>query len=331
MTDYCKNVFEGREAVKEFLHPENTPPLPLVELPDALNPFRDKGVRIFAKLMYLLPMLNIKSLPALNMLLEAQCCGGLDGVSTLVENSSGNTAFALAVLCRVFGIKRMTAFVPWDIAPGKLDMLRLVGAEPRLQKESPECASGIELARLAGKEKGHFNPAQYHNDANPAAFEKWLAPQLWNQTDQKMTVLAVGLGTTGTFVGTSRYFRRNSLRVTMVGAMCRSDSAVPGVRSEARLREIGFTWREAADAIVEIGTKESFKQSLQLCRWGLMAGPSSGFAFSGLLHFLENQVDGCGLDRLRNADGEVYSVFICGDTPFPYLDKYSTHLDPSDF
>src|ERR1700761_5819460 len=136
MIDRRAAVFEGPTAVKEFLHPENTPPLPLVELPDALNPYRDNGVRIFAKLMYLLPMLNIKSLPALNMLLDAEASGRLDGVSTLVESSSGNTAFALGVLCRVFGIQQMMALVPWDIAPGKLDMLRLVGAEPRLQKDA---------------------------------------------------------------------------------------------------------------------------------------------------------------------------------------------------
>jgi cysteine synthase len=331
MIDRKGNVFEGPTAVKDFLHPENSPPLPLVELPDALNPFRDKGVRIFAKLMYLLPMLNIKSLPALNMLLEAQSSGRLDGVSTIIENSSGNTAFALGVLCRLFGIQQVTALVPWDIAPGKLDMLRLVGAEPRLHKDAADSQSGIELARVAGKQKGHFNPGQYNNDANPAAFEKWLAPELWNQSNGKMTVMVAGLGTTGTFVGMSRYFRRNSLDVTMVGVICRADSAVPGVRSEARLREIGFSWREASDTIVEIGTKESFKWSLQLCRWGLMAGPSSGFALAGLQHFLETQVGNSALDRLRNKDGEVYTTFICGDTPFPYLDKYSTHLDPSDF
>jgi cysteine synthase len=78
------NVFEGPTAVKDFLHPQNAQPLPLVELPGALNPFQEKRVRIFAKLMYMLPMLNIKSLPALNMLLEADSAGRLDGVSTIV-------------------------------------------------------------------------------------------------------------------------------------------------------------------------------------------------------------------------------------------------------
>ena len=60
-----------------------------------------------------------------------------------------------------------------------------------------------------------------------------------------------------------------------------------------------------------------------------MAGPSSGFALSGLLKFLEEQKN--NFNELKNEDGKVISVFICPDTPLPYLDKYSTHLDPSDF
>src|SRR5258708_26619 len=104
-------VFAGPSAVRDFLNPENNPPIPLVELPANLNPFYEQRVRIFAKLMYLLPLLNIKSLPALNMLLQAKASGALDGVHTLIENSSGNTAFSLAVLARAFGISGVDAVV----------------------------------------------------------------------------------------------------------------------------------------------------------------------------------------------------------------------------
>jgi cysteine synthase len=221
--------------------------------------------------------------------------------------------------------------VPWDIAPGKLDLLRICGVEPRLQKDSPDGPSGIEVAREAGNAPGHFSPGQYSNDANPAAYEKWMAPEIWEQMKDRLTVFAVGLGTTGTMVGASRYFRRQSPAVSIVGIICRPDNAVPGVRTEARLKEIEFNWRSAANCIVEAGTKESFKYSLELCRAGIMAGPSSGFALAGLLRYLRQKADDRVLDKLRNKDGEVCAVFICGDTPLPYLDKYSTHLDSSDF
>ncbi len=324
-------VFEGPNALKDFLNPANNPPLPLVELPDRLNPFRKQNVRIFGKLMYLLPLLSVKSLPALNMLLESEAAGDVEGVHTLVENSSGNTAFSLGVLAGLFAIDRVVAMVPWDIAPGKLDLLRLCGVEPRLVRSTAGQPSGIDQAREAGNQTGWFNPAQYENDANPAATEKWVAPEIWGQMEGKLTVFATGLGTAGTLVGASRYFRRTTSQVTLVGVICGPGSAVPGVRSEVGLGEIAFPWRDAADSIVEVETKESFKRSLELCRVGLMGGPSSGFALAGLLKFLKAREAASGLDALRNEDGEVIAAFMCTDTPLPYLDKYSTHLDPSDF
>jgi cysteine synthase A len=290
------------------------------------------GVRVFAKLMYLLPLLSIKSLPAREMLLDAGQSGRLDGVEGLVESSSGNTAFSLGILGNLFGIRSVVAMVPWDIAPGKLDLLRLCGVEPRLVRDAPGQPSGITQAREAGRRAGWFAPSQYENEANPSAFERWIAPQIWEQTEGKLTVFATGLGTTGTLVGASRFFRRQKpQRVAIVGVVCGPNSAVPGVRSVARLREIAFPWRESADAIIEAETRESFKKSLDLCRAGLMGGPSSGFALVGLLRFLAGRESEGTLDALRNADGEVLATFICADTPLPYLDKYSTHLDPTDF
>jgi len=326
-----RGVFEGPNAIRDFLNPENNPATPLVELPDRLNPFRAQNVRIFGKLMYLLPLLSIKSLPAIKMLADAEAAGDLKGVHTIVESSSGNTAFALGVVAPQFGIRRVVAVVPWDIAPGKLELLRLCGVEPRLVKEGPDEPSGIAQAREGGRQPGWFNPGQYHNDSNPRASEKWVAPEIWRQTDGKLTVFATGLGTTGTLTGASRVFPRKSPKVTLVGVICAPGHAVPGVRSEKRLWEIAFPWRETADAIVEVETKESFKKSLELCRCGLMAGPSSGFALAGLLKFLQARVADSSLDTLRNENGEVLATFICADTPLPYLDKYSTHLDPTDF
>jgi cysteine synthase A len=325
------SVFEGPTAVRDFLDPGQNPPLPLVELPESLNPLRAEGVRVFGKLMYLLPLLNVKSLPAIHMLLEASRNGRLDGVKAIVENSSGNTAFALGVVAPQHGIPRVVAIVPWDIAPGKIDLLRLCGVEPRLVRNAEGEVSGIDLARQGGSEPGWFSPGQYDNPANPGAYERWMLPEIWDQTGGRLTVFAAGLGTSGTLVGARRYFRRKGARVALVGAICAPGSAVPGVRNEAAMREITHPWRESVDAVVEVGTRESFKRSLELCRQGIMAGPSSGFALAGLIRFLEARRDAGELDALRNADSEVFATFVCADTPLPYLDKYSTHLDPADF
>jgi len=318
-----KNVFSGSDAVKNFLDPDRNAPLPLVELPNSLNPFATEKVRIFAKLMYLLPLLNVKSLPALSMLQDAS--GKLDGVHTLVENSSGNTAFSLAIVARLFGIPSTRAIVPIDIAPGKIELLRLAGAEVRFATSE---RGGIGLAKEIGKRPGFLNLGQYGNPANVAAHAKWTTQQVWEQTDGKLTIYCAALGTTGTALGAVRFFKENSANVTVVGIYCLPNNAVPGIRSLERLQDVAFDWETEIPDRVGAGTNESYKQSLDLCRAGLMAGPSSGFALAGLLRFFREQSN---LDKFRNSDGEVLSAFVCCDTPFPYLDKYSTILDPADF
>jgi cysteine synthase len=325
------NTFEGPDSIREFLNPENSAPCPLVELPLHLNAFRDAGVRIYAKLSYLLPLLNIKSLPALNMLLQADSEGKLEGVHTLVESSSGNTAFSLTPISALFGIKRVLAFVPFDIAPGKLDMLRLAGVQPELKRNAPGELSGIDEAREVGRKSGFFSPSQYENDANPGAFEKWLAPEIWDQTRGRLTVFAAGLGTTGTLLGSARYFQRCSHQIATVACICAPNQAVPGVRSEVKLQEVRHKWRSVADAVMEVHAKESYQRSMELCRTGILAGPSSGFALAGLNRFLETQTAAKKLDMLRNKDGEIVAAFICGDTPLLYLDKYSTYLEATEF
>ena len=125
--------------------------------------------------------------------------------------------------------------------------------------------------------------------------------------------------------------QRLSDKPVKFGAICAPGCAIPGVRSEAKLREVSHPWRESADAIIEVGTRESYRKSLELCRNGILGGPSSGFALAGLLRFLDAAVTDRTLDDLRNEDGEVVATFVCPDTPLPYLDKYSTHLDPSEF
>lgn len=330
------NVFSGPDAVKDFLNPDRNPPLPLVEIPQHLNPFAKDGVRIFAKLMNFLPLANVKSLPAYNMLLEKEKAGGLSDIKFLIENSSGNTVFSLAVIGRLFGIPKTKAIVSHEVTWGKLQMLRFFGTEI-LVNEEPICPdpsdkeSGIYKAKQVGKKKGWFNPGQYDNEANPRAHEQWTGPQIWEQTEGKITVFCSGLGTTGTMVGTGRYLKEKSLAITRVGVARLPNNPVPGVRTPNLLREIAFDWKQATDHLEEVGTKESFKKSLELCRGGIVAGPSAGFALQGLLQFLSKQKEQHRFDGVKNEDGEVVAVFICPDSPFPYIDEYFEYLDASHF
>ncbi len=330
------NVFSGEDSVRDFMDPGRRY-LPLVEIPPALNPHRDEGVRIFAKLMSFTSFHNVKVVPAFNMIAEAEARGELDGVTTLIENSSGNTISALAIAARQFGIEDIKAIVPDEVSRHKLRMLRFLGIAPIVNREpaepdSEDPTSGIYKAKKWAAERDDWiNPGQYMNPDNPTAHRKWTGPQVWDQTDGKVTVFCDGLGTTGTVCGTSQYLKEQNHRVQIVGVMRAPDNYVPGPRTELLLRLIGFDWRPHVDDITQATTEESYGMSMELSRSGLYAGPSSGLSLVGLLKYLADMKASDRLDEIRNEDGEVITVFICCDTPMPYFDEYFEYLDDSHF
>lgn len=134
-------------------------------------------------------------------------------------------------------------------------------------------------------------------------------------------VFCAGLGTTGTILGVGSYLKKRSKNITIIGVTRSSNNPVPGVRTPNLLREIAFDWQKVTDHMEEIGTKESFAESLKLCRDGLMVGPSSGFALAGLFSFLSKQKVSNNLDKLRNKNGKIVAVFFCPDSPLPYLNE----------
>lgn len=324
------NTFAGDTAVLDFLNPENTPYTPLVEIPAALNPYRGKGVRIFAKLMNALPLANVKSIPAYNMLLEKRVNGGLEGIDTVIENSSGNTVFSLAVIARLMGIPHTKAVVSHEVTQGKLNLLRFLGTEIIVNKE-PICpdpsdpTSGIYKSKVWAKENNWFNPGQYDNEANPAAHYKWTGPQIWEQTAGNVSLLSVGLGTTGSIVGLGKFLKEKNKNIEIIGVSRIQNNPVPGVRTSNLLKEIAFDWKSNMDYHEEVGTVESFRKSMELCRAGLLVGPSSGFALIGMLNHLSKQ------DLSSESGQEKIAVFICPDSPFPYIDEYFEFLEEQEF
>ena len=328
------NTFTGTHAVKDFMNPDNHPYIPLVEIPPSVNPFHTSGVCIFAKLMNQLPLANVKSLPAFNMLFEAEQNGTLNNVHSLIESSSGNTVLSLAVLARIFGIPTTKALVSHEVTEGKLQLLRLLGTSVKIIEE-PICPdpndpeSGVYQARVLGEQEGWLNPGQYHNEANPRAHEKWTGPQLWEQTGGAVSLFCAGLGTTGSLIGTSRFLKQKNPNLESIGVVRAANNPVPGVRTEGLLSEISFDYASVLDYVEEVGTIDSFKASLDLCRHGLLVGPSAGFAFAGLCQFLEKNKE--RLDEFRGPNGEIIAVFIAPDSPLPYLSEYFQFLDETHF
>ena len=330
------NVFQGDQSIKNFLSPGKGAYLPLVEIPNKLNPFAAENVKIFAKLMTFSGMHNVKLIPAYNMMLAQHERGELEDITHIIENSSGNTVSALAIAARLFGIEHTMAIVPDEVSWNKLQMLRFYGITPIVNQEprypdNDDPRSGIFKARVKGKEEGWLNPGQYNNPDNPAAHQKWIGRQIWEQTAGEITVFCAGLGTTGTIIGNSIYLKAQNARVRVIGVRRAPDNYVPGPRTAELLKLIGFDWQPHVDALQEVITAEAYQKSMELSRSGLIVGPSSGLSLVGLLHFLNQCKTENTLDQLRNQKGEVSCTFICPDTPFPYFDEYFKYLDDSNF
>ena len=331
------NVFEGPEAIKSFLDPGKFPYVPMVELPASLNPLAGEDVRVFAKLMNMLPLGNVKAAPAFNMIEEKHLAGELAGVDRIVENSSGNTVSSIALVARHFGINKVQSYVSADISWHKLLMLLFYGIEPtvNVEPENPvknDPRSGVTKAKIDGQQDSVLNPGQYDNEANPRAHEKWTSEQIWEQTDGKIDIFCAGLGTTGTIIGNSIALKAKKPSMRVIGVKRAPDNYVPGVRTESQLKMIGFDWRKHVDQIESIETAESYRLSMEMSRSGIIVGPSSGLALAGLIQYLQEMKSAGGLDEIRNQkNGEISCVFICPDGPLPYLDEYFKYIARSHF
>ncbi|KAF9465572.1 tryptophan synthase beta subunit-like PLP-dependent enzyme [Collybia nuda] len=330
------NVFSGEDGLKDFYDPDKNIPVPLVELPSRLNPFRDDGVRIYAKLMSHLPATNVKSLPALNMIQRAQESGKITkDTHTIIEYSSGSTVISLGIISHILGIPNVKAYVSNKTSELKLQLLRFFGLDLTLfggpvQPEHLDPNGGIFVANEDGKKPGTFNPDQYSNIENYQAHMRWTGPQIISQLPG-ISVFAASIGTAGTMTGTSLYLKKVRPSITGLGVLTAPNDRVPGPRSLNLLIPVEFPWRESMDFMEEVGSFVSYEKSLELCRNGLLVGPSSGLALVGLLNFLKKQKDLGALDTLRNESGEIPCVFICCDQPFQYIAEYFTKLGPSYF
>jgi len=330
------NVFKGKKSIEDFLDPGKHSYMPLVELSGDLNPFAEKKVRIFAKLMTFSPLGNVKALPGFNMVKELYKRGDLKDVDKIIENSSGNTVFSIALSARQFGLKKTLSYIPHEISQQKMSMLLFFGVQPIVNKEpsypdANDSRAGVYKARKKGEQPGWVNPGQYNNPDNPMAHEKWTAEQIWEQMDGNINVLSIGLGTTGTVSGTSKNLKKKKPSIQVIGVMREDSSYVPGVRTEGLLKLIGFNWKKHVDTTQKVKTAESYRKSMELSRNGIVVGPSSGFALCGLLNYLDEEIKNNRLDKLRDENGEINCVFICPDGPVPYLDEYFKYLEPDDF
>lgn len=253
-----------------------TPLVRLVRLPGLEN--EQRGNVILAKLEGNNPAGSVKDRPAISMIRRAEERGDIRPGDTLIEATSGNTGIALAMAAAIRGY-RMLLIMPEDLSVERAQSMKAFGAELILTPK----AGGMEYARdLAEKMqregKGRVLD-QFANPDNPRIHVETTGPEIWDDTEGRITHFVSAMGTTGTITGVSKYLKEKSAAVRIVGAQPSEGSRIPGIRKwpEAYLPKIYEPSR--VDETVNVSQADAEETARRLAREeGLFAGISSGGA-----------------------------------------------------
>ena len=256
----------------------NTPLVRLKRLPGAENEAR--GNVILAKLEGNNPAGSVKDRPALSMILRAEARGEIRPGDTLIEATSGNTGIALAMAATMRGY-RMVLIMPEHLSVERRQTMRAFGAEIVLTPQK----GGMEMARdVADKmvaEGRGIMLDQFANPDNPLAHYEGTGPEIWRDTGGKITHFVSSMGTTGTIMGCSRFFKEKNPRIEIVGCQPEEGSQIPGIRKwpEEYLPKIYD--RARVDRLEYVSQADAEEMTRRMAREeGLFAGISSGGAMA---------------------------------------------------
>ncbi len=248
-----------------------------------LNPFKD--VTILAKLEAFNPGGSIKDRIALNMIEEAEHKGELTPDRIVLEATSGNTGIGLAMVCAVKGY-RCQLVMPESASIERRKIMTAYGAEILLTPAKRSTDGAIEQAYAMAREHPdrYFLTDQFNNDANWQTHYKFTGPEIWEQTDGKVTDVISTLGTTGTAMGLSRYFAEHHPEVKVTAMEPFLGHKLQGLKNMKESYVPGIFVRSEPHQILNIPDEEAFAKARQLAeREGIFVGMSSGAALCAAL------------------------------------------------
>ena len=253
-----------------------TPLVRLQRLPDADVDAR--GNIVLAKLEGNNPAGSVKDRPALSMILRAEARGEIKPGDTLIEATSGNTGIALAMAAAMRGY-RMLLVMPENQSVERRQTMRAFGAELVLTPTAGGMESARDVAEKMRDDGRGIILDQFANADNPLAHFEGTGPEIWAQTQGRVSHFVSSMGTTGTIMGVSRYLKEQNPGVCIVGCQPEDGSQIPGIRkwNEAYLPKI-FD-RSRVDRVESVSQGDAEEMARRLAREeGVFAGISSGGA-----------------------------------------------------
>ncbi len=251
------------------------------------------------------PAGSVKDRPALSMIQRAEQRGDIRPGDTLIEATSGNTGIALAMAAAIKGY-RMLLIMPEHMSVERRALMRAYGAEIILTPKAGSMEAAIDKAReLEASGEGKVLD-QFSNPDNPLAHAQSTGPEIWRDTDGRITHFVSSMGTTGTIVGTSRYLKECNPGIQIVGVQPMEGSSIPGIRRwpEAYLPKIYEPAR--VDRIIDVSQDEAEQTARQLAaQEGIFAGISSGGAVAATLK-LSREVSGAVIVTIICDRGDRY-------------------------
>lgn len=259
---------------------------PLVEITSFhTNP----AVKIYAKMEGNNPGGSVKDRAALHMIRSALERGDINKQSHLIEATSGNTGIALAMIAGMYQIP-IELVMPSTSTRERVLTMEAFGAKVTLLESMEVCR---DYAEEKGSQAGYYLLNQFANPDNYGAHVKTTGPEIWRDTEGRITHFVSAMGTTGTIMGCSRFFKAQNSSIQIVGCQPTEESSIPGIRRWPKEYLPKIFEPERVDRIIDIAEKDAVRRTRELvAKEGVFVGMSTGGAFHAALQVAEEIEEG---------------------------------------
>ena len=249
--------------------------------------------QIYGKLEGNNPAGSIKDRPAIRMIKDAESSGYIKKGDTLIEATSGNTGIALAMAASIRGFK-IKLIMPETASIERIKTMKAYGAEVILVTKEQDMEGARDLAiEMSNNGEGHILN-QFSNKSNYLAHYDTTGPEIWSQTDEKITHFISAMGTTGTITGVSRYLKEKNNKIKIIGVQPTEGSRIPGIRRWKPEYVPEIFQQAIVDQIIDISQQDAEISMEHLSqRNGLFVGVSAGanvYIAKKIANELENSI-----------------------------------------